>query len=308
MDLMPLHALGHKVMPDPTPWANCRKNIDIDGNCGGLHGGSGNEGAHALSPVASRIFIRPICRDGKDTSHMQLRTEEGYRDIHCTTCKHHRPCGWWKCLCKNCWNQCSIHTTDPKVPGDRKRNKNEQQWDRELDGTRPIPKMCNQQEQGDETPTIKATTVKVIQRTHDKRREHKRPMQAVDGNIERCCMMFGEKQSRKVMLHSNRHPKFVQKVAAINQGSKGDRTNPSEQPTDNDDDEGNERPLQDKSDHGNLSTAETRTEGGAERKECVSECLKPDGATTNKVLFLCWERRWHRRSGMCECMSQTGWS
>ena len=54
-----------------------------------------------------------LCNHMKETAHMQLWTDEGFRNVWCRGCqKQSRAQTWW-CLHEKPWRECSIHRIDP---------------------------------------------------------------------------------------------------------------------------------------------------------------------------------------------------
>ena len=43
---------------------------------------------------------------------MQLRTKNGYRDLHCVACGMPSRCSLLKCQCKVVWHRCTVHRVD----------------------------------------------------------------------------------------------------------------------------------------------------------------------------------------------------
>ena len=63
----------------------------------------------------SRKLRCPQCPSTMETNRKQLRTEEGYRALHCRMCKLQARCGWFKCQCEVIWHHCPIHRIDPPM-------------------------------------------------------------------------------------------------------------------------------------------------------------------------------------------------
>lgn len=59
------------------------------------------------------ITDKGICGAGKQTAHMQLWYDDGYRSIHCQTCKHMSRSTHWKCSHGIMWHRCEEHRQDP---------------------------------------------------------------------------------------------------------------------------------------------------------------------------------------------------
>ena len=56
---------------------------------------------------------RSGCRGGTETSHMQLHTDEGYRNVQCTACKKQSRANKWQCSHGILWHRCAEHRIDP---------------------------------------------------------------------------------------------------------------------------------------------------------------------------------------------------
>ena len=54
-----------------------------------------------------------LCMQPKDTAHMQLWTDEGYRNLWCSRCKVQARCNRWLCSHDLPWIECIIHRADP---------------------------------------------------------------------------------------------------------------------------------------------------------------------------------------------------
>ncbi len=52
----------------------------------------------------SRKLRCPQCPSSIETNRRQLRTDEGYRALHCKLCKFQARCGWFKCQCEVVWH------------------------------------------------------------------------------------------------------------------------------------------------------------------------------------------------------------
>ena len=59
------------------------------------------------------ITDRGICSAEKATAHMQLWYDDGYRSIHCQTCKKMSRSTHWKCHHGIQWHKCLEHCEDP---------------------------------------------------------------------------------------------------------------------------------------------------------------------------------------------------
>ena len=59
------------------------------------------------------ITDKGICGAEKQTAHMQLWYDDGYRSIHCTKCKHMSRSTHWQCHHGIRWHQCIEHRQDP---------------------------------------------------------------------------------------------------------------------------------------------------------------------------------------------------
>ena len=62
---------------------------------------------------AQRLLECGVCGQLRETRHIQLRTKQGYRAVHCFRCHAQRWCGRLKCQCGTWWHQCPVHKVDP---------------------------------------------------------------------------------------------------------------------------------------------------------------------------------------------------
>ena len=100
------------TLQDPSSGAGRRLQV-LDKSC--FQDGARKEGTLDLRALESvtRLLTCPVWKLPKETAHMQLRTFEGYRDLHCVGCGHHGRCGWHQCQCCIEWSRCDVHRTDP---------------------------------------------------------------------------------------------------------------------------------------------------------------------------------------------------
>ena len=122
-------------------------------------------GQQGYSPMLSCLR----CHEPQETKWMQLRTQHGYRAIHCKACKRQQRVAYNKCQCGKIWHHCELHGVDPKVHYTRKAiNKSgaeAKRIEKQLDSKRKAPKTIesgNRSSQCSKTCTRKRIENKVI--------------------------------------------------------------------------------------------------------------------------------------------------
>ena len=86
-----------------------------------------NLDTHTNHPLTKQenSFARNVGK-GREIARMQLRKKQGFRDIHCKSCKHHARCGDYLYECKAILHHCMTHWIDPsehrstRAPNDAK--------------------------------------------------------------------------------------------------------------------------------------------------------------------------------------------
>ena len=68
----------------------------------------------------SRMIHCLTCNEAQETKMIQLRTQHGYRAIHCKGCKRQQRVAYNKCQCGKVWHQCELHAVDPEAHYTRK--------------------------------------------------------------------------------------------------------------------------------------------------------------------------------------------
>jgi hypothetical protein len=96
----------------------------------------GSDATRQQPEYDSRIIKCTRCGDGQETDWMQLRSNEGFRAIHCKTCSLQQRCLRNHCQCDIVWHHCAIHRIDPpfhrsrkapkKTPDEKKKHDEEQ--------------------------------------------------------------------------------------------------------------------------------------------------------------------------------------
>ena len=66
-------------------------------------------------PYEERVIKCPACEANIETAKMQLFCHQGFRDIHCSTCRHHFRTKGIHCSCNKPWHTCDKHRTGPLV-------------------------------------------------------------------------------------------------------------------------------------------------------------------------------------------------
>ena len=88
------------------------------------------QGEEGGRPYTSRMLACTRCEADQETEWMQLRNKEGFRAVHCKTCRLQERCINNKCQCGVIWHHCLIHRIDPRLHRSRKApNKSkEERW------------------------------------------------------------------------------------------------------------------------------------------------------------------------------------
>jgi len=71
----------------------------------------------------SRVLYCSRCGTPQETRWMQLRTDKGYRAIHCKRCKKQETVARTRCQCNVVWHRCEVHRIDPATHSSRKGRK-----------------------------------------------------------------------------------------------------------------------------------------------------------------------------------------
>ena len=98
---------------------SCKEDVD--------HGEAGSQEPQPEDDrlgYTSRMLACTRCGAMQETSWMQLRTKEGYRAVHCRSCKKQERSSRNQCQCGRIWHHCHIHRRDPHVHRSRKADKN----------------------------------------------------------------------------------------------------------------------------------------------------------------------------------------
>ena len=140
---------------------------------------------------------------------MQLRTHDGYRDLHCLACGHHARCGWHLCVCNVPWNQCETHRVDPILHKSTKPPKKAKVASAAEQGAEPTPKLSAKRT----APEAKAARITKARKGTGSAQSTNRPGCKRVHTFQNCAQKF-----KHIKLNRELHPKLFSRFCLSKNG------------------------------------------------------------------------------------------